>query len=141
MSYEIITDEGLTKEQIEQHEKDWGSRNDPPPGLQEITLEEFAQSGFFTWSMEKIEQRYVDLSRAGNEKLSGWLTLKMVFLPRGEGFAMSHDYWGKKVRFFQFAKCYHDWQEISPAGRPAWNCYHYYKCTKCGDGYECDSSG
>ena len=138
MSYENITHEGLTKEQVQQHEKDWGRYNDPPPGLQEITFEEFAQSGFFTWCLEKFETRYVDLSRAGNENLTGWIHLRMFYTNHGDCYAMSGDYWGKTVRFFKFAKCYHDYQEIGSRG---WNCYHVCKCTKCGEIWEYDSSG
>jgi hypothetical protein len=46
MSIDIKND--MTKEQREKHEETWGRYNYPPPGFQEITLEEFAQSGFFT---------------------------------------------------------------------------------------------
>jgi hypothetical protein len=67
----------------------------------------------------------------------------LFYMNHGENYAMTADYWGQKVRYFKFADCYHDWKEISPAeaGKPAWNCYHYCKCTKCGASWEYDSSG
>lgn len=142
MSYEQITSDGLTKEQVEQHVKDFGRFNDPPPGFQEITSEEFAQSGFFTWCLENVEFRQIDPALIDKSKVltpvKSFLSVKMFYMNHGDGYALAQDYWGKKVRYFKFAKCFHDWQEIGTRG---WNCYHVCKCTKCGESWEYDSSG
>lgn len=147
MSYETIQHAELTKEQLLEHEQKWGRFNDPPTGFKEITAEEFAQSGFFTWCKTKTEYRQVDPTRIDHSKMlspvDAMLAIQMFYMNHGEHYAISNDYWGKKVRYFTFADCYHEWKEISPAeaGGPAYNCYHYYKCTKCNARWEVDSSG
>jgi hypothetical protein len=69
------------------------------------------------------------------------LAVTMFYMNHDANFAMSSDYWSKKVRYFMFADCYHDWKEISATNNTAWNCYHYCKCSKCGASHEYDSSG
>lgn len=145
--FERLTTEGITKEEMAAHEKKWGHYNSPPPGFKEITHEEFAQSGFFTWCPTSMEFRQIMADNVDKAVLlspiKGHLSVKMVYMNHGAHFAMAQDYWEKKVRYFTFADCYHDWQEISAkeAGKPAFNCYHYCKCSKCGAQWEYDSSG
>lgn len=147
MSYERLVSFDMTKEQTAEHEEKWGRFNDPPTGFKEITAEQFAQSGFFTWCKEKMEFRQIDPERIDQSKLLSpiktFFAITMFYMNHGEHYAIANDYWDKKVRYFTFADCYHDWKEISPAeaGGPAYNCYHYYKCSKCDAHWEVDSSG
>jgi hypothetical protein len=142
MSYETLQS-STSAEDIQKHKEDFGGYNDAPPGFTEITSEEFAQSGFFTWCLEKAEFRQIVPDRIDQSKMlspvKSMLSVKMFYMNHGDGYALSQDYWGKKVRYFKFAKCYHDYQEI--AGASHWNCYHVCKCSKCGDVWEYDSSG
>lgn len=131
------------------HEKEWGGYNDSLPNLEEITSEEFAQSGFFTWSIIGTEFRQINADRFNKGKLfspvESFTTAKIFFLnsPYESGFVIVNDFWKKKVRYFKFAKYHHDYKEITAAeaGGPAFSCYHYCKCVKCGELYEYDSSG
>ena len=144
-----LSSENMTKGARDDHQLKWGRYNDFPPGFKEITAEEFAQSGFFTWCKTGMEFR----QPMGWDKLPSGILLKpfgngdpaiiMFFMNHDCHFAMAHDYWAKEVRYFTFADCYHDWVEISAeeAGKTAWPCYHYYKCSKCGAQHEQDSSG
>jgi hypothetical protein len=142
MSYETIQ-HTATADEISQHEKDFGKYNDAPPGFTEITAEEFTQSGFFTWCLEKTETRQVLKDRVDRNKMlsevPGYLPVTLFYMNHGDHYALSRDYWAKKVRYFKFAKCYHDYQEVS--GHSVGNCYHVCKCVKCGDVWEYDSSG
>ncbi len=148
MSYERLSQEE-NRVLVKEHEKEWGRYNDSLPNLTEITAEEFAQSGFFTWNIQGFEFRQVDPERIDQSKLlypiKHFINFRIFYLnsPNESGFVMANDYWGKKVRYFKFANCFHDYKEISAkeAGKPAWNYYHYYKCTKCGQHNEVDSSG
>ena len=147
MSYYKIEGGLTTKEARDAHEKKWGGYNDAPPGFKEITAEQFAQSGFFTWCKEGMEHRQIITTPEQHKALLSPIThcfsITMFYMNHGENFAIGHDYWGKKVRYFTFADCYHNWVEITAkeAGKPAFNCYHYCKCSKCGAQHEYDSSG
>jgi hypothetical protein len=147
MSYEKLVSAFKTPEEINTHAKRWGGFNNAPPGFKEITVEQFAQSGFFTWCKEGLEFRQIYLTPEQQKDMLSpvpyGFSITMFYMNHDEHFAIGHDYWGKKVRYFTFADCYHDWKEISAkeAGKPAFNCYHYCKCTKCGASWEYDSSG
>lgn len=133
---ENIISSNYTKEQREEHEKKWGGYNDAPPNMVEITPEEFAQSGFFTWCHTARENRQV-CDR--NNRSKPMMPLMLFYMNHGDNYAMSHDYWAKKVRYFKFALCYHDYKEIAPS--QPWACWHTEKCTKCGHTWSYDSSG
>jgi hypothetical protein len=145
MSYDITY--GMTPEVRAAHEAKWGRFNFAPPGFKEITAEEFAQSGFFTWCKEGLEFRQILQDNVKPDQLlhpiKGSLSITLFYMNHGEHYGIANDYWDKRVRFFKFADCYHEWVEISAkeAGKPALNCYHYNKCTKCGAQWEYDSSG
>jgi hypothetical protein len=146
MSYQMLIDY-KTKEAHEAHVKEWGGYNHPPPGFTEITAEEFAQSGFFTWCKEGVEFRQIMSDNVDPKKLlspiKGCLSITLFYMNHGDNYGICSDYWDKKVRYFKFAVCFHEYQEISSAeaGKPAFNCYHYCKCSKCGHQWEYDSSG
>lgn len=131
-----------------EHIKEWGDYNDSLPNLTELTTEEFAQSGFFTWSITGIEFRQIDPKKLNEAKLLGepfkcYTSARIFYVgsPNENGFVMINDYWGKKVRYFRFTKCEHDYEDVTGKnGKPVWNCYHYYKCRKCGQNHEVDSS-
>ena len=147
MSYQKITDGCSVIEEIVAHEAKWGRFNFCPPGFQEITPEEFARSGFFTWCKVGIEFRQLCVENVDQTKMltpvPHMMSITLFYMNHGEHYGMANDYWGNKVRYFKFADCYHDWKEISPAeaGKPSLNCYHYCKCSKCGASWEYDSSG
>lgn len=130
------------------HVKKWGGFNDAPPNLREITAKEFAQSGFFTWTIIGIEYRQITSEQfnKGNifKPVNTIVPCHLFFLNSAydSGFIILNDYWGKTIRYFKFAECVHDYKEITAAeaGKRAFNCYHYYRCTICGQQNEVDSS-
>ena len=147
MGYEKLVNGFTTTAEMHKHAEKWGSYNSAPPGFKEITAEQFAQSGFFTWC--KVAQEFRQLILTDEQQKSmlspvrHCMSITLFYMNHGEHFGIANDYWAKKVRYFTFADCYHDWKEISAkeAGKPAMNCYHYCKCTKCGASWEYDSSG
>ena len=147
MSYQKLQCSSFTStEELKAHETKWGRYNFAPPGFTEITAEEFAQSGFFTWCKEGIEFRQLCSENIDQSKMltpvKTMMGITMFYMNHGDNYAIANDYYGKQVRYFKFADCYHDWKEISAkeAKKPAFNCYHYNKCTKCGATWEYDSS-
>lgn len=146
-----ITCEGLTKEQIQQHEKDWGGYNSAPPGFQEITLEEFSQSGFFIWCHEGIESRQISVDTIDKAKLfspvEGLVKVTLFYMNHGDNYAIMGEHWKKNVRYFKFARCYHEYRSMTEKEITErklvhfGNGYHINICTKCGDVHEYDSSG
>ena len=124
----------------------YGGYNDAPPNLREIKAKEFAQSMFFIYSPEYVEYRQVDPKQVGpREKY--FLDLRLFYMHDGTGFALAHDYWKGRVRYFRFGKCMHEaTEELSPQearanGVEHWGmCYHVYKCRNCGYTYAVDSS-
>jgi len=143
MIHKIDYFEIQSKEQREAHESKWGKSNDAPPGFTEITAEEFAQSGFFTWCKLGIEFRQI--CNFGESKLlkqpknREMLSITLFYMNHGDNYGMAHDYWDKKVRYFKFTTCYHNYVEVGNQGMRS--CYNVCKCNKCGDVWEYDSSG
>jgi hypothetical protein len=115
--------------------------NDAPPNLRMITAEEFAQSHFFTYTPQLVESRYI-LNKVPKavKKARGKedaFTLHMFWMHDGTGYGFEQDYWGKKVIYYTFAVCEHDFVEIGNDGK---RCYHVYECKKCGYQEAHDSS-
>lgn len=131
-----------------EHIREWGGYNDSLPNLTELTTEEFAQSGFFTWSITGIEFRQINPELLNKGKLLGqkytaYTGARIFYVgsPNENGFVMINNYWAKNIRYFRFTKCEHDYEEVTGKnGKPVWNCYHYYVCRKCGQRNEVDSS-
>lgn len=153
MSYGKIINGYSSKEEQENHQKVWGGYNDPLPNMKEISAEEFSQGGFFTWCITGHEFRQIDPNRFNKDALltpvKYFLSVKIFYLnsPHEDGFAMSSDYWGKQVRYFKFARCFHNYREISKKEAESkghthfGNCYHVCECLNCGQIYSYDSSG
>lgn len=139
------------KIELNKHEEVYGRYNSPLPNMVEINHKEFASSGFFTWSFRAFEFRQIDPNEMKKtakllKPLPSWLMSAQIFYvgsPNEDGFVLINDQSEKTIRYFRFAKCHHTYVEVSGASlsRPQWNCYHYYKCTKCGEINEVDSSG
>jgi hypothetical protein len=132
-----------SKEECAAHEKTFGGYNDSLPNLEEITSEQFAQSCFFVYCVTGHETRQVLEDRINKDKLlspmEGYLPLRIFYTnsPHVRGYAMAHDYYGEKVRYFKFTDCHHEWV---PQPAP-FNNYHVNKCSKCNKTWEYDTSG
>ena len=149
----------------EDWEKNFGRYNDAPPNFKEISEAEFSQSKFFVYSPEYVEYRQIDPKQI-SPKEKYFLGVRLFYFFDGTGLGMAHDYWAKKVRYFKFTKCEHDTEELSghvaakyvvvhdvfpPTSRLAkpgeqgvshfGNCYHVYRCKKCGFIESVDTSG
>lgn len=139
MSYKKLVSSHTTE-----HEKEWGCYNDPLPNLEEITEEQFAQSGFFTWGFTGVENRQISSENFNKGKIFSpvkvFVNANIFYVnsPNESGFVIANDYWSGKVRYFKFAKCFHNYKET---GKTVWNCCHQYQCTKCGQNHEVDTSG
>jgi len=141
--YQEIKYPNWTKEQQYAHLQKWGGHyNHLPPNVREISFEEFAQSGFFTWCKEGMEFRQVSFKDVDPKNLlkpvsDGLHSITMFYMNHDSHFIMMSDYWGKTVRFFTFTDCYHEYD----CGVGTGNCLHLYTCKKCGYKWEVDSSG
>ena len=141
MSYHFKDVDDLTEKEREEFEKKFGGFNDFPPNWTEITEEEFAQSKFFTYSPD-----YVDYRQMLDGK-NPCVSARLYFFWGDEGFAIVNDYWGKKVKYFRFYLCEHDYTELSSKEARKrgishfGNCYHVLVCEKCDHVWSYDSSG
>lgn len=129
-----------TPERDKEIEEKYGGYNDFPPDWKEIAEEEFAKSMFFTYSPDLIQHRQM---MKPNEVVEATLH----FFWDGNGYAIGHDFWKGKVKYYRFALCEHTYRELSPSEARAkghshfGNCYHVTECAKCGLIWEYDSSG
>ena len=137
----------LNSDEREKHIQKFGGFNDPPPNMQEITPEEFAQSKFFVYTPVIFEFRQISPNLCKNEadrkRLFGdeqAVQLASMFYVDGpgvDGFIMISDYWKKKVRYFTFSQCVHSYRGMTQAELHKHNitlykCTHAYICDKCG---------
>jgi len=135
-------------QEIQDHQKEFGDFNQAPPGFREITESEFNKGGFFTWCKEKVEFRQiVPESIPAGALLTPTkyiLAVTLFYMNHGSHYGMARGEEG--VRYFTFAKCHHDYQEISQeearkAGVEHFgNCYHVCQCVNCGHISAYDSS-
>jgi hypothetical protein len=130
----------IHQEKTESQKESLGGYNSLPPNWAEITEKEFSQSNFFSYTPEFVEFRQAPLD--------GTFTgIHLFHFFDGTGVALTRDYWKGTVRYFKFAACEHSLVELSgedcrAAGiHHAGNCYHVYRCTKCGFVQSMDSSG
>ena len=122
------------------HEKEFGGYNHLPPNFKEITPEEFAQCDFFVYRIDMIESRQPygpNDKRAAQLKVDAGTSLRLFYMNNTTGFAIGHDYWAKRLRFFRFQLCEHTFKGVPEESRM---CYHVSVCTKCGYRQAIDSS-
>lgn len=120
-----------------------GGYNDALPNMREITEGEFAQHAFFTYDFrwhgykqilpEKLTA--IGITPPGGDR-PHMMPVKWFALYDKTGVAMHNDWWGKKVRYFSFAVCVHDFTE-----KGIGHCLTLYTCQKCGFKKQVDSSG
>lgn len=140
MSYKLTQ---LDKDEEKNHKEMFGGYNDLPPNWEPMTEKEFSQSKFFVYSPEIMEWRQVNFDLNGRKFFNG---IQMYIFHDKTGIAMVHDYWRKKVYYFKFAACKHEYKTLTFAqcrklgiyhgGR----CCHVQKCKKCGYVHAYDSS-
>jgi hypothetical protein len=116
------------------------SWNEVPNGWREVSEKEFAQSPAFIYPPVSSEHRQIH-----PEGEPEYLSVRLNFLHDGTGWALGHDYWKGRVRFFQFG-CVHEWREVPSqecrsrgifhGGR----CFHVSECLKCHHVQGVDSS-
>ena len=119
----------------------------PEGEIHQITEQEF-WSEFSTHMPEMISYNQIqgqDAKEFPNRDLKGnGSILGDTFYFWDFAIVTEFQYWTKerKTLFWKVAKCFHEDEEVSgkSIGRPQWNCYHYYKCKKCGRIREQDSS-
>lgn len=144
MVLDEIRPKEMSPEEIKEHEEKYGGYNDAPPNFKEITEAEFAQSMFFTYAPNATEHRQILIDPDDSRKECLGITLYYFF--DGNGFGIAHDYWGKKVRYFRFKACEHEYKSLSPKEAHAkgilhfGRCYHVGECKKCGHIHSYDSS-
>lgn len=126
-----------------------GGYNDVLPNMQEITMQEFGASGFFSYTPAYITFRQIDPARmqaAGLEPSRYWpyraghttvtITNAKVFVFSDlSGYVMAKD-WKQGVRVFKFAVCKHEHAKEEMIGR----CLRRMTCPDCGFTREVDSS-
>lgn len=138
-------------EEMRAHEAKWGRFNDPLPNMKEVTENEFATCGFFTWVIEGVEFRQIDPKRFPEGSLRSPLKYYFgckVFYSNGPqfaGYVMGVE--NGRIRYFTFTDCEHKYRELSqPECRTRkidhfGNCYHVSECVHCGRIISVDSSG
>lgn len=112
-----------------------------PVNLREITMEEFAQSKFFTYTPEYTRFNQCP-EKEGTGPGTGIINWHEYWYSDGTGFAFVQDYWRKKVRVFKLG-CEHKWsgdlssEELTArypehAGKyQGGRCMHNTVCTLC----------
>jgi hypothetical protein len=126
------------------HTARYGETNELPPNFKEITEADFAKSIFFIHSPDFWEYRHItspkDIKKfkwgAKGKELSTHFTLRLAYFYDGTGFAIAHDYWAGRVRYFSFAVCEHKEKTCRNVG----NCLNTYTCKACGFTETIDSS-
>ena len=124
-----------------EHKAEWGGYNDAPPGFVEISEGEFAQSHWFTYSPEFIENRQFVWPDAEGRKV--FTSVRLYYMHDHCGYGVAQDYWGKRVRYFKFG-CKHEWGDARPElqrrGIRLGRCETARFCVKCGHFEVIDSS-
>ena len=102
-----------------------------PPNWKEISEREFTESAFFIYSPIAVEFKQAPLIPNGPLE-----NIKMFYVyGYAEGFAMVADHEAGRVRYFLFAECEHDWQDITTH-----RFLHTIRCRRCPETRSFDSS-
>lgn len=144
------------KEEDADHTKLFGRWGDVPPNLKEITIKEFSKSFYDIYSPLIIEFRQFvfpgELASSSCFLYIYWDNSGLIIRPIRENEEWDHSErcfkkYKAKVKYYSFASCIHEYMELNSKqatkeGRVHFgNCYHIYKCSKCGFIYEQDTSG
>jgi len=116
----------------------WGNR---PKG--EIT--EIPENEFWFW-MNQYSCDFIAYNQISGKDLKDFPNRKVQFCLSGKiyyfnDFCLIAEWSEGKMQFWKIAICLHNWEEVSgrSLGKPQWNCYHYYVCSKCKKQKEEDS--
>lgn len=111
----------------------FGDYNTPPTGFREIPEAEMAVSNYPIYSTVMMAFRQLKwTSPEGKpELLSMWINVT----PIGHGFGYYRDYWAKRIRWFIFEACKHEFRTVK-----SMMCYKELQCITCGFEYSIDSS-
>lgn len=130
--------EGYCSCGIHIYDVDTGHYNSMPLGWRELTMEEFAQSRFFVYSVIATEFRQFEFKDLRGEKVMQ--SVRMFHTDVAEGFALVNDYWKGAVRFFRFG-CEHEYRKMTNKEVHKFG-VHDLICKHCGVTYDRpDSSG
>lgn len=124
----------LSKEEQQAHEAQYGKYNDFPPGWQEITEAQFAQSHFFTYAPRLIEFRQMT-NPLWPLQTAPAVQAHLQFMHDHTGYAIVSEFWGKKIHFFKFG-CQHEFvdaaAELKRRQIKLFSQQHASYCPKCG---------
>src|SRR5208282_41179 len=132
---EVVPTKILKALEGEKPHKGWS--NCLPVNLREITMEQFAQSIFFTYTPD-----YTRFNQCPEKEKGTIINWHEYWYDDGTGFALVQDYWEKKVRVFKMG-CEHSYSEVGSAKELAelypehagkyegGRCMHNTVCTKC----------
>jgi hypothetical protein len=115
--------------------------NTPPANFEEVDEEWFVtKSTFRIYGFKYSWYQQVFLP---NEK--GLLSIHCFGSYDGTGFAIHLDYWSKKVRYFKFAGCVHEFRSLTQREKETYQmydrmCLRHYICDRCGFLHTVDSS-
>jgi hypothetical protein len=110
-----------------------GRYNVAPTNFREVEEAEFAQmhmDGYMVMTEERQLLEYHD-----GTKIPSRIHCTLFIHSGNCGYAIERDYWKKKVRYYRFDKCIHNWVHTEVLGR----CYNRYTCSKCGEKQSIDS--
>lgn len=115
-------------------EEEYGGFNDPFPNMREVTEADLASSMYFTYPPKFWGYKQIAPNRlpAGIEPVRGFgmLAVHYYVFHDGSGYGMCPDPFQKKMRYFFFSKCEHEYKHTSPR-----MCQHVMTCMKCGYQY------
>jgi hypothetical protein len=138
-----LTQAKITKEELGEREAKYGGYNSPPPGWQELTVDEFAATDFFTYGFVEHEYRqFPDPERFNGSR--SYQTFMLFFMHAGHGYAICRSF-ESEIKYFRFG-CKHayrglDVQECRDRKIPHYGRgWHVGECIHCGHIHSYDSS-
>ena len=127
----------------------WGSR--PKGILKSISDREFWHiiSGYspIYIAYNQIQTNLKDFEENRSEKIKNTMLSANLFYFGDYVLVVEYEFWQNRTNFWKIMICNHDYREISASESNKLgvhhfgNCYHVYKCEKCGKTYGVDSSG
>jgi len=131
---------------LQNHHKAMGGYNDPLPNMKEVSEDGIWE--FFAYGAKSIGYRQMDPKRlaAIGINVKYFMNVHILAIDDNHGVAMHFDTDTRKIRYFTWAVCVHEFREPTAEDfargveRPAM-CYHVSVCKKCGYVRTVDSSG